>query len=132
MMKRRRISSGTPFEAKVGYSRAVVVGNHVFVAGTTAMNNGQLVGIGDARLQTRQTLANVLWALEQAGATANDVVRYRLYLTNIADWPVVTEEVADVFGGVRPVGTLVEVKGLINPDMLVEIEVDAILGMLDE
>jgi enamine deaminase RidA (YjgF/YER057c/UK114 family) len=132
MMKRRRISSGTPFEAKVGYSRVVVVGNHVFVAGTTAMNNGQLVGIGDARLQTRQTLANILWALEQAGATANDVVRYRLYLTNIADWPVVTEEVADVFGGVRPVATLVEVKGLIDPDMLIEIEVDAILGMLDE
>jgi enamine deaminase RidA (YjgF/YER057c/UK114 family) len=128
---RRRISSGTPFEAKVGYSRALVVGDQVFVAGTTAMKDGRLVGQGDARAQTRQTLANILWALEQAGATANDVVRYRLYLTNIADWPAVTEEVAAVFGEVRPIGTLVEVKGLINPEMLIEIEVDAILGLTD-
>lgn len=109
----------------------MVVGDLIFVSGTTAMKDGQLVGPGDARAQTRQTLENILWALEQAGATANDVVRYRLYLTNIADWPAVTEEVATVFGDVRPAGTLVEVKGLINPEMLVEIEVDAILGLSD-
>lgn len=132
MAQRTRISSGTPFEKRVGYSRAVVVGDLVFVSGTTAMKDGQLVGPGDARAQTRQILANILWALEQAGASANDVVRYRLYLTNIEDWPVVTEEVAAVFGEVRPTGTLVEVKGLINPEMLVEIEVDAVLGMTDE
>ena len=131
MAKRRRISSGTPFETRVGYSRAVVVGDLVFVSGTTAMKDGQLVGPGDARAQARQTLENILWALGQAGATANDVGRSRRYLTNIADWPAVTEEVAAVFGDVRPAGTLVEVKGLINPEMLVEIEVDAMLGMSD-
>jgi enamine deaminase RidA (YjgF/YER057c/UK114 family) len=129
--KRTRVSSGTSFEKSVGYSRAVVVGDLIFVSGTTAMKDGQLVGPGDARAQTRQTLENILWALEQVSATANDVVRYRLYLTNIADWPAVTEEVAAVFGDVRPAGTLVEVKGLINPEMLVEIEVDAILGISD-
>ena len=72
---------------------------------------------------------NIVWALSQAGATPDDVVRYRIYLTNIADWPAVTDEVAKVFGATRPIGTLVEVKGLINPEMLVEIEVDAVLGL---
>lgn len=131
MTKRQRISSGTPFEKKVGYSRAVRIGDQVIVAGTTAMKDGELVGVGDAGAQTRQTLENILWALEQAGATADDVVRYRIYLTNISDWPAVTEEVAKVFAPALPAGTLVEVKGLINPDMLVEIEVDAVLGMTD-
>src|SRR5262249_46565437 len=101
------------------------------VAGTTAMKDGRLVGVGDAAAQTRQIIANINWALDQAGATANDVVRYRIYLTNISDWPAVTEEIAKVFGGIRPIGTLVEVKGLINPDMLVEIEVDAVIGLSD-
>lgn len=127
MTQRKRIGSGTPFEAQVGYSRALVVGNQVFIAGTTAMSNGQLVGKGDARAQTKQVLANVLWALEQAAASPEHVVRYRIYLTNVADWPEVTQEIADVFGQFRPVATLVEVKGLIHPDMLVELEVDAVL-----
>lgn len=131
MTHKARISSGTPFEAKVGYSRAIRYGDNVIVAGTTAMKDGQLVGPGDARAQAKQTLANIVWALEQAGATANDVVRYRIYLTNIADWPAVTEEVAAVFGATRPIGTLVEVKGLINPEMLVEIEVDAVIELTD-
>lgn len=129
MNQKQRISSGTPFETKVGYSRAIRYGDNVIVSGTTAMKDGKLVGPGDAREQTKQTLANIVWALEQAGATAADVVRYRIYLTNIADWPAVTEEVAAVFGATRPIGTLVEVKGLINPEMLVEIEVDAVLGL---
>lgn len=124
---RKRIGSGTPFEAKVGYSRVVVAGNLVFVSGTTAMKDGRLVGPGDARAQARQTLANIRWALEQAGASVGDVVRYRIYLTDIADWPAVTDEVAAVFGEARPAATLVEVKGLIDPEMLVEIEVDAVL-----
>lgn len=131
MTRKQRISSGTPFETKVGYSRAVRYGDNVIVSGTTAMKDGYLVGPGDARAQTRQTLANIVWALEQAGATPADVVRYRIYLTNISDWPAVTEEVAAVFGTTRPTGTLVEVKGLINPEMLVEIEVDAVLGLDD-
>jgi enamine deaminase RidA (YjgF/YER057c/UK114 family) len=131
MTTRTRISSGTPFEVKVGYSRAIRYGDNVIVAGTTAMKEGKLVGAGDAAAQTRQVLANILWALEQAGAAASDVVRYRIYLTNIADWPAVTEELAKVFGATRPIGTLVEVKGLINPEMLVEIEVDAVTGLTD-
>jgi enamine deaminase RidA (YjgF/YER057c/UK114 family) len=109
----------------------VRVGDLVFVSGTTAMKHGALVGVGDAGAQTRQILANIVWALGQAGASANDVVRYRIYLTNIADWPAVTDEVSKVFAPALPTGTLVEVKGLINPEMLVEIEVDAIVGATD-
>lgn len=131
MTKRTRISSGTPFEIKVGYSRAVRVGDTVYVSGTTAMKDGQLVGVGDCGLQTKQTLENIVWALEQAGATANDVVRYRIYLTNTNDWPAATEEVAKVFGATRPTGTLVAISALINPEMLVEIEVDAVIGLTD-
>jgi enamine deaminase RidA (YjgF/YER057c/UK114 family) len=131
MPKRTRVSTGTPFEIKVGYSRAVRVGDLVFVSGTTAMKDGALVGIGDAREQTRQILENITWALGQAGSNANEVVRYRIYLTNIADWPEVTEEVARVFSPAWPTSTLLEVKGLINPEMLVEIEVDAVVGAAD-
>jgi enamine deaminase RidA (YjgF/YER057c/UK114 family) len=101
------------------------------VSGTTAMKDGKVVGVGNARAQARQTLENIVWALEQAGATANDVVRYRIYLVDISDWPAVTEEVATVFGAALPTGTLVEVKGLINLEMLVEIEADAIVGVTD-
>jgi enamine deaminase RidA (YjgF/YER057c/UK114 family) len=103
----------------------------VLVSGTTAMRDGVLVGVGDARAQTRQILANIVWALGEAGATANDVVRYRIYLTNISDWPAVTEEVSKVFAPALPTSTLIEIKGLINPDMLVEIEMDAIVGAVD-
>lgn len=131
MVKRTRISTGTPFEIKVGYSRAVRAGDMVFVSGTTAMKNGALVGVGDAGAQTRQILDNIMWALGQVGATANDVIRYRIYLTNIADWPAVTDEISKVFAPALPASTLVEVKGLINPDMLVEVEVDAIVGITD-
>lgn len=131
MAQRTRISSGGPFEAKFGYSRAVRVGDLVMVSGTTAMKDGKVVGVGNARAQARQTLENIVWALEQAGATANDVVRYRIYLVDISDWPAVTEEVATVFGAALPTGTLVEVKGLINLEMLVEIEADAIVGVTD-
>jgi enamine deaminase RidA (YjgF/YER057c/UK114 family) len=93
--------------------------------------DGALVGVGDAGAQTRQILANILWALGQAGASANDVVRNRIHLTNIADWPAVVDEVSKAFAPAVPTSTLVEVKGLINPDMLVEIEVDAIVGASD-
>ena len=131
MAKRTRVSTGTPTEIKFHYSRAVRVGDFVFVSGTTATKDGALVGVGDAGAQTRQILANILWALGQAGASANDVVRNRIYLTNIADWPAVVDEVSKAFAPAVPTSTLVEVKGLINPDMLVEIEVDAIVGATD-
>jgi enamine deaminase RidA (YjgF/YER057c/UK114 family) len=131
MPKRTRVSTGTPLEVKFRYSRAVRIGDLVFVAGTTAMKDGALAGVGDARAQTRQILANILWALGQAGASANDVARYRIYVTNVADSPAVVDEVSKAFAPAIPAATLVEVKGLINPDMLVEIEVDAVVGATD-
>jgi enamine deaminase RidA (YjgF/YER057c/UK114 family) len=126
--ERQNISSGTPWEAKVGYSRAVRVGNQVFVSGTTAMKDGQLVGIGDASAQTRQILANIDWALQQAGATFEDVIRYRVYLTDITVWPQVAEALAETFAEIRPANTLVAIAGLVMPEMLVEIEADAIVA----
>ena len=132
MVTRKRVSSGSPFEAKVGYSRAVRVGDLVFVAGTTAMQDGEPVFIGDAGGQTRHIIGIMLKALAGAGATANDVVRYRVYLTNIADWPAVLEEMTQAFAPAAPAATLVEVKGLINPASLVEIELDAYVGITHE
>jgi enamine deaminase RidA (YjgF/YER057c/UK114 family) len=131
MPKRTRVSTGTPLERKFHYSRAVRVGDFVFVSGTTAMKDGALVDVGDAGAQTRQILENIVWALGQAGASVNDVVRNRIYLTNVADWPEVVGQVSKAFAPAVPTSTLVEVKGLINPDMLVEIEVDAIVGASD-
>jgi len=128
MSERLRISSGLPFEKQVGYSRAVRAGNMVFVAGTTAMKDGEPVAIGDAGGQTRHILNIIQNALAEAGASVNDVVRWRVYLTNVNDWPAVLEEMSRVFGQAAPVATLVEVKGLINPASLVEIEVDAVIG----
>ena len=117
MAMRTRVSTGTPLEIKFHYSRAVRVGDLVFVSGTTAMKDGALVGVGDAGAQTRQILANIVWALGQAGTSAKDVVRYRVYVTNIADSPAVVDEVSKAFAAAIPTATLVEVKGLINPDM---------------
>lgn len=125
---RQRISSRTPYEARVGYSRAVRVGPAVFVSGTTALKDGVLVGAGDAAEQTRQILANIAWALGEAGATLADVVRCRIYVTDIGVWPAVGEELGRVFGEIRPANTLVAVSALVDPAMLVEIEVDAIIG----
>ena len=126
--RRQRVSSGSAYEAKVGYSRALRVGDTVFVSGTTALRDGALVGTGDAAAQTRQILATIAWALAQAGATMEEVVRCRIYVTNIADWPAVGDEVGKVFGEIRPANTLVAVGALVDPAMLVEIEVDAIIG----
>jgi enamine deaminase RidA (YjgF/YER057c/UK114 family) len=128
MSNRVRVSSGLPFEKQIGYSRAVRAGNLVFVAGTTAMKDGEPVAIGDAGGQTRHILSIIENALTEAGASVNDVVRWRVYLTNVNDWPAVLEERGRVFGPTAPVATLVEVKGLINPASLVEIEVDAVVG----
>jgi len=128
-MARTLVPSTCPYASVFGFSRAVRVGNFISVGGTAPMDaDGKTVGIGDPAAQTRQCLETIKWALEQAGASLNDVVRTRMLFTRIEDWKPVAQGRGEYFKDIRPVDTVVEVKGFVNKELLLEVEVDAVLS----
>jgi reactive intermediate/imine deaminase len=127
-VKRQNVSSGTPWEPVVGYSRAVRVGAQIWVSGTTATNaKGEIVGKGDVRAQTVQIFKNIEAALGNAGAKMEHVVRTRIFVRDIKQWETIGRVHGEVFGKIRPACSMVEVTGLVSPEMLVEIEADAVV-----
>ncbi len=129
MSERKNISSGAPWESIVGYSRAVRIGNHIWVAGTTATDQaGGVVAAGDVAGQTRYILERIAAALKEAGATMSDVVRTRMFVVDISQWEAIGRAHGDFFGSARPAATMVQVTRLIDPAHLIEIEVDAFVG----